>query len=109
MACSYSHYFSENYSPVIQNITYCILILLVLIYGHDMKTVDVETAFLYGDLEEEIYMECPPGDNGDEMFILDMCTYGLVQAACQCLLKSSGNSQKASVYSQLGRSMSFYP
>ena len=25
------------------------------------KVVDVETAFLYGKLEEEICMECPPG------------------------------------------------
>ena len=25
------------------------------------KTIDVETAFLYGDLDEEIYMEMPKG------------------------------------------------
>ena len=27
--------------------------------GFSDKIVDVETAFLYGDLEEEIYIECP--------------------------------------------------
>ena len=63
------------------------------------KIVDIETAFLYGDLEEEIYMECPQGMSEvkkDDCIILNKCIYGLVQAACQYykkaveILKSSG-------------------
>ena len=50
--------------------------------------MDVETAFLYGELEDEIYMETPAGYakcehkiEEDELFILDKVIYGLVQAA----------------------------
>ena len=47
---------SENYSPVVNNITCCILLLMVIHFGFSAKIVNVETAFLYQDLEEEIYM-----------------------------------------------------
>ena len=30
-------------------------------FGYLAKIVGMETAFLYGDLEEEIYTECPQG------------------------------------------------
>ena len=36
--------FSKTYFPV-HNITYCILILLILIYIYDAKMVDIKTAF----------------------------------------------------------------
>ena len=52
---------SENYSPVADDVTFCILLLMVLYFGYSGTIVDVETAFLYKDLEEEIYMECPKG------------------------------------------------
>ena len=65
VACRYSQVpginFSENYSPVVNDITFRILLLMVLQFGYSAKIVDVETAFLYGDLEEEIYRECPQG------------------------------------------------
>ena len=46
----------------------------------------METAFLYRELEKEIYMECPQGisDVGkDNCIILNQCIYGLVQSARQ--------------------------
>ena len=60
-------------------------------YKWDFEIVDIETAFLYGELEEEIYMKIPEGlstfldteiDIGD-CLILDKSIYGLVQAARQ--------------------------
>ena len=53
--------------------------------------VDIETAFLYGELEEEIYLKIPEGldvylENKfvkDDFFVLDKAMYGLVQAARQ--------------------------
>ena len=52
--------------------------------------MDVETAFLYGDLEGEICMKIPKGcsdykeiDLSKKCLILDHALYGLVQAARQ--------------------------
>ena len=62
------------------------MILMMLLHNLDAKIVDVETAFLYGELEEEIYMECPPGMRNvtnDDILLLLQCIYGLVQAARQ--------------------------
>ena len=72
---------------------------MVLHFCYLAKMVNVETAFLYGDLEEEIYMEWPQGMSNiikDGCIILNKCIYGLVQAVCQYykkaveILKSSG-------------------
>ena len=59
---------------------------MVLHFGYSSKIVGIKTAFLYGDLEEEIYMECPKGMSDvkkDDCIILNKCIYGLVQAVCQ--------------------------
>ena len=53
--------FLENDSPIVNNVTFLVLLLMVLPFGYAAKTVDVETAYLYGDLDEEIYMKCPQG------------------------------------------------
>ena len=34
---------------------------MVIHYGYSAKIVNIETAFLYGKIEEKIYMECPRG------------------------------------------------
>ena len=65
VACRYSQVtcvdFSEKYSPVVNEITFQILLLMMIHFGYLAKIVNVEIAFLYGDIEEEIYMECPKG------------------------------------------------
>ena len=103
VACGYSQIpgidFLASYSPVINDITFQMLLLAMIYFGLTGKIVDVETAFLYGDLEEEIYMECPPGMTGmtsAQVLLLLKCIYGLVQAARQyhkkfvTILKSIG-------------------
>ena len=60
-----------------------------------MKIVDIETAFLYGELEEEIFMKIPEGldlviDDDldyDDCLLLEKSMHGLVQAARQFLRK----------------------
>ena len=51
VACGYSQIpgvdFTENYSPVIHDISARILIIIMIIYGLEGKLMDVETAFLY--------------------------------------------------------------
>ena len=42
------------------DVTHQILLLIMIHFGFTTKVVDIETAFLYGDSKEEIFMECPP-------------------------------------------------
>jgi len=90
VACGYSQIpgvdFTENYSPVVNDVTFRLLLLIWIYFKLTAKIVDVETAFLYGKLTEEIYMECPPGmkeGTKDKVLLLHQCIYGLVQAARQ--------------------------
>jgi len=53
--------FSDNYALVGNDITFRVIMVLCLIYNLHAVFLDVETAFLYGKLEEEIYMEIPTG------------------------------------------------
>ena len=51
----------------------------------------MEAAFLFGDLEEEIYTECTQGmlhEGKDDCIILNKCIYGLVQAVRQYYKKA---------------------
>ena len=87
VACGYSQIpgvdFTKNYSPVVNDVTYQIMIIAMIIWSMNGKLVDVETAFLYGDLDEEIFMECPDGmrSSRNECLRLNKSIYGLVQAA----------------------------
>ena len=80
--------FFEDYSLVVNDITFHILLLMVLHFGYLAKMIDIETAFLYRDLEEEIRMECPLNISKDECIILNKCIYGFVQAARQYCKKA---------------------
>ena len=59
------------------------MLILKLIQGLHATTIDVETAFLHDDLQEEIYMNIPDGleSNGNEFLRLKKTIYGLVQSA----------------------------
>ena len=87
MACGYSQIpgidYSEVYSPVVNDITFRIVVLIMIMFGMDAIIFDVEMAFLHGDLKERIYMDCPEGiEHGeDECLLLIKSIYGLVQAS----------------------------
>ena len=100
VACGYSQIpgvdFVESYAPVINDITWRILLIAKLMRNYSAKIVDVETAFLHGELDEEIYMEPPPGVNAkdDECLRLNKAIYGLVQAARQYYKKFTNELKK---------------
>ena len=89
VACGYSQVpgidFQNSYAPTINDVTWRILLVLMVLKNYEGRVVDVETAFLYGELEEDIYMENPPGlgNSADECVKLEKAIYGLVQAARQ--------------------------
>ncbi len=67
------------------DVTWHILLVTMIVWKLDAIIVDVKTAFLHGDLEEEIYMNFPDGMEGsnNECLLLLKALYGLVQGACQ--------------------------
>jgi Reverse transcriptase (RNA-dependent DNA polymerase) len=87
VACGYSQVpgvdFTEAFSPVVRDVSFRLLIIMQMIFKHKAMIMDVEVAFLNGDLEEEIYMKCPRGMEHEEgeCLLLLKALYGLVQAA----------------------------
>jgi Reverse transcriptase (RNA-dependent DNA polymerase) len=53
--------FQENHSPVVNDTTFHTILVLKLLLGLDAGQFDIETAFLYGELEEELWMDLPEG------------------------------------------------
>jgi len=74
--------FDETYAPITRLETICLLLGLAVVKDWEVKQFDVKTAYLYGDLKEEIYMDPPPGYDIPEGFVLLLikALYGLRQA-----------------------------
>jgi hypothetical protein len=81
--------FTDEYSPVVHDVTFRIMLVEELKWKLKSKIVDVESAFLDGELEEQIYMECPDGfeQEAKECLLLLKAIYGLVQSARQSFKK----------------------
>ena len=76
--------FQETFSPVAKLNSVRVLLSLAANFDWPLHQFDVKNAFLHGDLEEEIYMELPPGYNhiGSENKVckLEKALYGLKQS-----------------------------
>jgi Reverse transcriptase (RNA-dependent DNA polymerase) len=88
--------FQENHAPVVHDTTFHVVLVIKIVYRLKSRQFDIETAFLYGILEEEIYMEFPEGyeqylkdvkgrlcSSSEHCVLLLRALYGLVQAARQ--------------------------
>ena len=53
--------YTENFSPVVNDVTLRAALIIILQMGWSRRTLDVETEFLEGDLEEDIFMKLLPG------------------------------------------------
>ena len=53
--------YNEVFSPVVKHSSIRILLALVAQFDLELAQLDVKTAFLHGDLDEEIYMSQPDG------------------------------------------------
>ena len=49
--------FQDNFAPVVNDMTFWTILALTTIYDWEMTILDVETAHLYRDLKEDIYMD----------------------------------------------------
>jgi hypothetical protein len=77
--------YEETFAPVAKQTTLRVVLSYVAAQDLEMRQLDIKTAFLYGDLSEEIYLEQPEGyvKSGDEDLVcrLHKCLYGLKQAS----------------------------
>ena len=53
--------FQENHAPVVNDTTFHLVLAWKVMYKLMAGQFDIVTAFLYGDLDEEIWMEFPEG------------------------------------------------
>jgi hypothetical protein len=76
--------FTETYSPTLHKTSMRALLALAALHDWEVEQIDVETAFLNGVLEEEIYMAQPLGyvdkDHPRQVCRLIKSLYGLKQA-----------------------------
>ncbi|RDX87093.1 hypothetical protein CR513_31475, partial [Mucuna pruriens] len=53
--------YGDSFSPVAKITTICLLLAMATIRHWPFHQLNIKNAFLHGDLDEEIYMEQPPG------------------------------------------------
>src|ERR1700744_5961587 len=77
--------YDEIFSPVVRFETVWMMLALAALRDWHISGLDVKTAFLYGELDEELYMEQPEGfkipGQQNKVMLLKRAIYGLKQAA----------------------------
>ena len=83
--------YEATFSPVSSKDSFRVIMALVAHFDMELHQMDVKTAFLNGDLNEEVYMMQPEGfvanDSGTLVCRLKKSIYGLKQASRQWYLK----------------------
>ena len=82
--------YTDNFAPVAHDVSFRIALARMMVEKLDSLVMDVEAAFLYGDIEEEIFMKSPvgmeeidPGSSPEVCYQLKKGIYELCQAARQ--------------------------
>jgi hypothetical protein len=73
VACGYSQVpgidLSESFAPVLNDVSFRIMLIAKLVWDMTSTVVEIETEFLHGDLDEEIYMEVRECDGIYYLFV----------------------------------------
>ena len=95
--------YTDNFAPVAHDVTFRIALASMMVEKLDSLVMDAETAFLYGDIDEEIFMKSPvgmqeidPGSSSEDCYQLLKGIYGLCQAARQFWKKFVNTAKKES-------------
>lgn len=74
--------YHETFASVVKPMSYKALFAIVAAKDWELEQMDVKTAFLYGDIDEEIYVEQPTGaeDGTTRVCKLRKALYGLKQS-----------------------------
>ena len=82
--------YTDSVAPVAHDVSFRIALARMMVGKLDSLVMDVETAFLYGEIDEEIFMkstvgmeEIDTGSSPEECYKLLKGIYGLCQAARQ--------------------------
>ena len=99
-AQTYGIDYKHTFAPTVKMSAVRLLLTIAAVKDLNIRHLDVKTAYLYGDLEEDIYMEFPPwyedvNQNGKYVFKLNRGLYGLKQAGRQWNKKLDESLRKA--------------
>jgi hypothetical protein len=76
--------FTNTFADTVSSRSINLILSLAAIFNLELESIDVKTAFLYSKINEDIYIQRPPGVNDDMLppyMKLNKCLYGLKQAA----------------------------
>ena len=90
--------YTDNFAPVAHDVSFRIALARMMVEKLDSLLMDVETAFLYGDIEVMKSLvgmeEIDPGSSPEDCYQLKKGIYGLCQAARQFLEKLCGHNKE---------------
>lgn len=71
--------YAETFAAVVKPMSYKALFAIAAAMDYEIEQMDVKTAFLYGNVDDQVYVEQPTGyeEDPDSVCLLDKALYGL--------------------------------